>query len=255
MLLSEISRLRSMKSWEVVDLSISDKLIQIRRIQQAIRAAIIGKGISIDGDFSTYPDAIELLKNPKGSMSITENGSYDVTEKVTAVVNVPASGITPSGSISIVANGTYDVTEKASATVNVPVGVFPSGTLSISENGIYDVSDKASVNVSIPVGASLVFGQVSGSGAKTLSISAAVGKDNIAVFLISTTSSNLSVATIMGAGYINGSMYMTYKSSSNIMRLSTTASWNKSTGVIAYTGSSSYNFTNNTNLKYMYVAW
>ena len=63
-------------------------------------------------------------------------------------------GITPSGSLSIVQNGTYDVTEKASAVVNVP---NPStGSLSINQNGEYDVTEKASVLAQVQGGVSVL---------------------------------------------------------------------------------------------------
>jgi hypothetical protein len=121
---------------------------------------------------------------PEGSLNISANGTYDVTNKAEAVVNVPNPSI---GSLNINANGTYDVTEKASAivsvspslqtktttisqngsqtitpdsnydglssvnlTINVP---NPStGSLEITENGTYDVTDKASAVVNVPTG-------------------------------------------------------------------------------------------------------
>ena len=53
-----------------------------------------------------------------GSISITENGEYDVKQYAVAVVDVPA-GEEPTGSISMTENGTYDVKQYALAVVNV----------------------------------------------------------------------------------------------------------------------------------------
>lgn len=121
---------------------------------------------------------------PEGSLNISANGTYDVTEKASAVVNVPNPS---TGSLTINANGTYDVTEKASAIVNVSPSLQtktttisqngsqtitpdsnydglssvnltisvpnPStGSLEITENGTYDVTDKASAIVNVSSG-------------------------------------------------------------------------------------------------------
>ena len=62
---------------------------------------------------------------PEGSLNISANGTYDVTNKAEAVVNVPNPS---TGSLEITENGTYDVTDKASAVVNVPTGGGGGGT-------------------------------------------------------------------------------------------------------------------------------
>ena len=60
-----------------------------------------------------------------GAKTLKTSGKYcegDIS------VDYVKEGITPSGSVSITANGTYDVTDKASAVVAVPTGSMNSKT-------------------------------------------------------------------------------------------------------------------------------
>lgn len=79
---------------------------EIRDVEASKATDFINGGLA-----EAYTDPIE----PSGDINITENGTYDVTAKASAVVAVPQ----PTGSQTITSNGTYDVTEKANVTVNV----------------------------------------------------------------------------------------------------------------------------------------
>ena len=88
---------------------------------------------------------------PSGTIEITENGVYDVTEYAGAEVAVPASAVV-SGKKTITANGdNIDVTDFASAAVSVPASAVDSGAKTITENGTgIDVVGYAAVDVAVP---------------------------------------------------------------------------------------------------------
>lgn len=91
-----------------------------------------------------FPDVVlanlqEKETTPTKEMQqIIADQQYDGLSKV--VVNaIPDEYIIPSGEINISQNGTYDVTDKASANVNIPEKVL--GTKTITSNGTYKAVD------------------------------------------------------------------------------------------------------------------
>ena len=74
----------------------------------------------------------------KEVQEIVADKTYDGLSKVT-VQSIPNEYIVPSGEIEFTQNGTYDVTDKASAKVNIKEKVL--GTKTITSNGTYKAID------------------------------------------------------------------------------------------------------------------
>lgn len=101
------------------------------------------KMMKLKCDF-TFPNIVlanlqEKEATPTKEMQqIIADQQYDGLSKV--VVNaIPDEYIIPNGDININSNGTYDVTDKASAKVNIPEKVL--GTKTITTNGTYKATD------------------------------------------------------------------------------------------------------------------
>lgn len=81
-------------------------------------------------------------------LSVTQNGSFSEDGVAYSPVTVDVPGLVPTGTINITENGSYDVTDYAEANVDVE-GLVPAGALEINENGTYDVTEKASAHVTV----------------------------------------------------------------------------------------------------------
>lgn len=88
-------------------------------IANSLRRKTGATGAIIADDFPTVIDGLSTGGiTPTGTKTITTNGTHDVTNFASALVNVQ-SGITPTGTKEITANGEFDVTNFAKALVNV----------------------------------------------------------------------------------------------------------------------------------------
>lgn len=127
----------------------------------------------------------QYVPTPTGTLNISENGTYNVAAKASAVVNVP-TGPTPTGTIQITQNGTYDVTDKASAEVNVQGGSSILVPKTITQNGTYDpASDNADgysgVTVNVPGGGTLIQKTITQNGTYNASSDNADGYSQVTV--------------------------------------------------------------------------
>ncbi len=75
--------------------TIEEKLSTVKTSLSNIKTSIVNKGQTPSGDITTYATAIDNISTgitPTGTISITENGTHDVTNYASAEVNVASSG-------------------------------------------------------------------------------------------------------------------------------------------------------------------
>ncbi len=104
-----------------------------------------------------YGDIADAIRLKNGTQT-----TYRPDEMAAAIEAIPG-GLTPTGTIQITQNGNYNVTNYAEANVAVP-GITPAGVKSITADGTYDVSTFATANVNTKPAKGLVFGDYDSDG-------------------------------------------------------------------------------------------
>ena len=148
MSLEKISYLELQKAKDEIKQEVGDLSALSTTDKSTLVAAVNETFQSVSNGKSQVASAI----TDKGVATASDAAFAQMAQNIRAI----QTGVTPSGSISISANGTYDVTDKAQAVVNV--GASP--TLipkTITQNGTYNASgDNAdgysAVTVAVPVG-------------------------------------------------------------------------------------------------------
>ena len=95
----------------------------------------LGESLIEDGLAEAYTNI-----DPSGSITITTEGSHDVTQYETAVVSVT------SGTLDITENGEANVEAYKKANVAVPL---PEGSTTLDANGTYDITQYETVVINV----------------------------------------------------------------------------------------------------------
>lgn len=127
----------------------SDLVINVPTPEEVVlqeKTATENGEVTADEGYDGLSKVIVDVEPTLEEIAITENGEYtpsgDGYSKVTVDVPIPDGYIIPSGTLSITENGTHDVTNYASAEVDVPSEEPNLISKTVTENGTYKASEE-----------------------------------------------------------------------------------------------------------------
>lgn len=111
----------------------------VSSLKENVEAALIEMGIDASGASpQDYGELIKMIQTgitPTGTLEITENGEYDVTNFALAIINVPTTSESE-GSIEITSNGTHNVEGLKEVIVNITQTVEAGANDGLIDNSL-----------------------------------------------------------------------------------------------------------------------
>lgn len=129
----------------------ADKIGDLTALQTTDKDSVVEAVNELFQDVDNGKTVVAAAVTDKGIPTSADATFQQIADNVRAI----QTGITPTESINITQNGTYDVTDKAQAVVNVSGQAPTLKTKNITANGTYNASDDnadgySQVNVNVP---------------------------------------------------------------------------------------------------------